>query len=193
MHIGREVLYTSEPYITYDNIIPILQKLLPVHQRNARRITFLDDYEKGCQPIVRKKKYRPDIDAKVCDNVANEVTDFKTSFHWGNPITLVQRGEDKEDNSAITDGISILNSCYESEEIRKKTQHLARNVEIGCLGYTYVDINMDEQDIALGGSYFKIESLEPTNTCVIKSSYYYDKRPMIGVMYAEDEIGRAHV
>ena len=31
----------------------------------------------------------------------NEITDFKTAFHWGNPITLVQRGEDKENNSAM--------------------------------------------------------------------------------------------
>ena len=143
---GREILYTDKPVITYENIIPILQELLPIHQRNADRIKFLDEYEKGNQPILRKKpkKYRPDIDCECVDNVANEVTDFKTAFHWGNPITLVQRGEDKEDNSIITDGISILNSCYESEEIRKKTQHLARNVEIGCLGYTYIDLNMDE-------------------------------------------------
>ena len=184
---GREILYTDKPVITYENIIPILQELLPIHQRNADRIKFLDEYEKGNQPILRKKpkKYRPDIDCECVDNVANEVTDFKTAFHWGNPITLVQRGEDKEDNSIITDGISILNSCYESEEIRKKTQHLARNVEIGCLGYTYIDLNMDEQDIKLGGSYFKVESLEPTNTFVIRSSYYFDKRIMIAGTYRE--------
>ena len=192
MQIGREVLYTSEPVITYDNIIPILQKLFQKHQHNATEITRLVNFEKGEQPIVRKKKYRPEIDCQCVDNVANEVTDFKTSFHWGNPITLVQHGENNDD-SEITEGISILNSCYEAEGIRKKTQHLARNVEIGCLGYTYVDLNMDEMDIALGGSYFKIESLEPTNTCVIRSSYYFDKRPMIGVMYAEDDESNKYI
>ena len=87
-----------------------MQKLLPIHQKNADRIKFLNEYEKGNQPIIRKnpKKYRPDIDCQCVDNVANEVTDFKTAFHWGNPITLVQRGEDKENNSVITEGISIL-------------------------------------------------------------------------------------
>ena len=187
MQRGRQILYTSEPYITRDNIIPILQKLLPIHQQNADRIIFLANYEKGEQPIIRKtpKKYRPDIDCQCVDNVANEITDFKTSFHWGNPITLVQRGEDKKNNLLYTDGISLLNQCYEAEEIRKKTQHLARNVEIGGLGYTYVDINMDEEDINQGGSYFKIESLEPTNTFVVRSNYYFDKRPMIGVTYRE--------
>lgn len=187
MQIGRYELLTDVPEITYENIIPILQELLPIHQRNADRIKFLDEYEKGNQPIQRKnpKKYRPDIDCQCVDNVANEVTDFKTAFHWGNPITLVQRGEDKKNNSAITEGISILNQCYEAEENRKKTQHLARNVEVGCLGYTYIDLNMDEQDIKLGGSYFKVESLEPTNTFVIRSSYYFDKRVMIAGTYRE--------
>lgn len=186
---GREILYTDEPAITRENIIPILQELLPIHQRNADRIKFLDGYEKGNQPIIRKtpKKHRPDIDCQCVDNVANEVTDFKTAFHWGNPITLVQRGEDKENNSAITEGISILNQCYEAEENRKKTQHLARNVEVGCLGYTYIDLNMDEKDIEFGGSYFKVESLEPTNTFVIRSSYYFDKRVMIAGTYREND------
>lgn len=195
MQIGREVLYTSEPHITYDNIIPILQRLLPIHQRNADRIKFLNEYEKGNQPIVRKeaKKYRPDIDSCCIDNVANEITDFKTAFHWGNPITLVQHGEDKKNNSVLTDGISILNKCYESEKIRKKTQHLARNVEIGCLGYTYIDINMDEEDVKSGGSYFKIESLEPTNTFVIYSNYYFDKRPMIGGTYRVSDDGTKYI
>lgn len=184
---GREILYTDLPVVTYENIIPILQKLLPTHQKNADRIKFLDEYEKGNQPIIRSspKKYRPDIDCKCVDNVANEVTEFKTSFGWSNPITLVQRGDDKENNSVIIEGISILNRCYEAEETRKKTQHLARNVEIGCLGYTYVDLNMDEKDIEMGGSYFKVESLEPTNTFVIRSSYYFDKRVMIAGTYRE--------
>lgn len=181
MQIGREVLYTSEPIITYDNVIDVLRKVLPVHERNVAKIQFLDCYEKGEQPIIRKKTYRPDIDVQTNDNVANEIAEFKTSFHWGNPITLVQRSE-KED-SDITDAINELNACYEAEEIRKKTQHLGRNVEIGCLGYTFVDINLDEEDIANGGSYFKIESLNPSNAFVVYSSYYFDKRPMLGGVY----------
>ena len=96
-----------------------------------------------------------------------------------------KNNKNEENNSEITEGISILNQCYEAEENRKKTQHLARNVEIGCLGYTYVDLNMDEKDIEMGGSYFKVESLEPTNTFVIRSSYYFDKRVMIAGTYRE--------
>ena len=184
MQIGRQVLYTSEMEITYENVIDILRKVMPLHEQNVTRMNFLDNYEKGDQPIIRKKTYRPDINVQTCDNVANEVTEFKTSFHWGNPITLVQRSQAEDKN--ITDAIAILNDCYEAEEIRKKTQHLGRNVEITCRGYTFVDINLDEQDIADGGSYFKIESIEPSNAFIVYSSYYFDKRPMMGVIYRLD-------
>lgn len=187
MQIGRETLYTSEPIITYDNVIDILRKVFPIHQKNATQIEFLNNYEKGVQPIIRKKIYRPDIDVQACDNVANEVTEFKTSFHWGNPITFVQRSE--SDDNEITDAINLLNACYEAEEIRKKTQHLGRNVEIGGLGYTFVDINLDKENIENGGSYFKVESIEPSNAFVVYSSYYFDKRPMMGVLYLIDSEG----
>ncbi len=193
MQIGRIRLETYEPYITRENIIPILQKVFPQHELNAMRFQYLDEYEKGNQPIGRIKTYRPDINVQTNDNVANEVTDFKTSYHWGSPITIVQRGDAKYENSEVTEAISEINAGYETEGIRKKTQHLARNVEIGCLGYTYVDVNMDEEDIANGGSYFKIESLEPTHTFIVYSSYYADKRPMIGVMYSTDDNGMKRI
>lgn len=184
MQYGRKKIYTSEQEITYSNVIDVLRKVFPLHQENVARIEYLDRYEKGEQPLMRTKTYRSDIDIKTCDNVANEITEFKTSFHWGNPITLVQRSEN--DAEEISKAISILNDCYEAEEIRKKTQHLGRNVEVGCLGYTFVDINMDEGDIANGGSYFKIESIEPTNAFIVYSSYYFDNRPMMGVLYRLD-------
>lgn len=190
MQIGRQRIYTSEPVITYDNVIDILRKAISVHEKNATQIKYLDEFEKGEQPLMRVKTYRKDIDIQACDNVANEVTEFKTSFHWGNPITLVQKSKDLD--KYITDAIYLLNECYESEGIRAKTQHLGRNVEVGCLGYTYVDINMDKDEIEDGGSYFKLESLEPSNTFVVYSSYYTDKRPMMGVMYRLDSENRKH-
>ena len=190
MQIGRIKLYTSEPYITKDNIIPILQKVVPQHEQNVTQIEFLDRFEKGEQPLTRKKTYRPDIDVQVIDNIANEITDFKTSYHWGNPITLVQRS--KESNAEISDAIFSLNAQYEAEEIRKKTQHLARNVEICGLGYTYIDVNTDKEDIENGGSYFKVLSMSPANTFVVYSSYYFDERPMIGASYRVDDYGVKH-
>ena len=182
---GRSRIYTNAKQITYANVIDILKKAKTEHEKNLAEIKFLDNFEKGKQPIARIKLVRPDINVEACDNVANEVTEFKTAFHWSNPITLVPRKEASDET--ITKAISMLNDGYESENIRAKTQHLGRNIEITCLGYTFVDMNLDEADIEDGGSYFKVESLEPTNTFVVYSSYYLDKRPMMGVTYSENK------
>lgn len=189
MQIGRKELFTDVSEITYENVISILRNAFPKHQTNANRINFLLEYEAGNQPITRKKKYRSDIDCHCVDNVANEVTEFNVGFKWGNPITLVQRGEKDSGSSDEPLAISYLNECYESEGIRRKTQKLARFVEISGIGYTYVDVNTEYED---GDSYFKIEALDPRSTFVVKSSYYYDQRPMLGVTYRTDKHGNRH-
>ena len=189
MQIGRKELFTDVPEVTYENIIPILRDVFPNHQENANRINFLLEYDAGNQPITRVKKYRPDIDCKCVDNVANEVSKFHISFKWGNPITFVQRGERDSGTENEPMSVCLLNECYESEEIRKKTQKLSRFVEIGGIGYTYVDVNTDYED---GDSFFKIEALDPRTTFIVRSSYYFDQRIMIGVTYRTDKHGNKH-
>lgn len=189
MQIGRKELFTDYPEVTYENIIPILRDVFPNHQENANRINFLLEYDTGNQPITRVKKYRPDIDCKCVDNVANEVSKFHISFKWGNPITFVQRGERDSGTENEPMSVCLLNECYESEEIRKKTQKLSRFVEIGGIGYTYVDVNTDYED---GDSFFKIEALDPRTTFIVRSSYYFDQRIMIGVTYRTDKHGNKH-
>jgi hypothetical protein len=189
MQIGRKELFTDYPEVTYENIIPILRDVFPNHQENANRINFLLEYDAGNQPITRVKKYRPDIDCKCVDNVANEVSKFHISFKWGNPITFVQRGERDSGTENEPMSVCLLNECYESEEIRKKTQKLSRFVEIGGIGYTYVDVNTDYED---GDSFFKIEALDPRTTFIVRSSYYFDQRIMIGVTYRTDKHGNKH-
>lgn len=188
MQYGRTELFTDEPVITYENIIPILQSVFPFHQVNADRIKFLLDYEAGNQPLKRTKTYRKDIDCKCVDNVAHEIAKFHVGYKWGIPITIVQRGEKDggKENSEEVNAISLLNEQYEIQQIRKKTQRLARFVEIAGIGYTFVDINSDYED---GDSFFNIEALDPRTTFVVRSSYYYDKRVMIGVTFRTDSKG----
>lgn len=189
MQIGRNELFTDAVEITYDNIIQILRKVFPKHQENANRINFLLEYEAGNQPLPRVKVNRKEIDVKVVDNVANEITTFNTSFKWGNPITFVQRGEKDSGKTNEPLSMCLLNECYESEGIRKKTQKLARFVEIGGIGYTYVDVNTEWEE---GDSYFKVEVLDPRTTFIVRSSLYFDNRPMLGVTYRTDEHGNRY-
>lgn len=186
MQIGRYELLTDEQEITYENIIPILQQVFPLHQSNAIEINSLLEFEAGNQPLQRTKKYRPDIDCKCVDNVAHEIAKFHIGYKWGIPITIVQRGGKDSGNKNEVDAITLLNEQYEIQQIRKKTQRLARFVEICGVGYTFVDVNTEYED---GDAYFNIEALDPRTTFVVRSSYYYDKRVMIGVTFRTDNKG----
>lgn len=188
--IGRVQLFTDEPEITYENVIDILGKAMPDHELNATRIDYLLRYEAGEQPLKRKKVNRSEIDIHCVDNVANEITKFNIGYKWGVPITIVQRGEKDSGKEDETKAISLLNECYESQSIRKKTQELARFVEITGVGYTYVGINNEWEDEA--DSYFTVDVLEPCTAFIIRSSYYRDSRPMLGVTYRQDRTGNRY-
>jgi hypothetical protein len=123
----------------------------------------LIEYEGGKQEKFRKKTYRADIDNWCVDNVANEVTEFKLSYNWGSPITLAMRDRNNVDNADIAKGIFELNKFYDLLGYKSKQQELARYVEIGGVGYTYIDINTDYQD---GDSPFTLDVLNPTCTFV---------------------------
>lgn len=186
MQYGRRQIFTHEVEITSDNLIKVLQQAMIDFLPNADDCTFLLDYEKGNQPIGRIKKYRPDIDIKVIDNIANEITKFKVDFNWGNPITLIQRGEKDSGTDSESQAISLLNEYYDAEEIKKKTQELARFVEICGIGYTIVDINSEWQE---GDSPFTVNVLDPRYAFVVRSSYYPDHRIVLGVTFRQDGMG----
>lgn len=162
---------------------------MPYHLINARQCDFLLRYEAGEQPLTRKKVTRKEIDVTCIDNVANEISTFHIGYKWGIPITIIQRGERDKGNKNEIDSISLLNECYEAQSIRKKTQELARFVEICGIGYSYVDINSEWDDES--DSYFTLDILNPETTFVIKSSYVGHK-PMLGVSYREDEYGNRY-
>lgn len=181
MQFGRKVLYTDVPEVTKENIADILRSVMAEHESNANDIAFLFDYEAGLQQKIREKTYRKDIDCWCVDNVANEITDFKINFNWGNPITLAMRKQNNEANKDITDGIFELNKFYDIQGYKGKHQELGTYVEKCGIGYTFIDINTDYSD---GESPFTIDVLDPRCAFVVRSSYYLDKRPMIGVTYS---------
>ena len=186
--VGRAVIYTDEREITSENIIKVLQKTFPSHIGNAHRIDELIRFEAGVQEQLRAKVTRKEIDSKCVDNVANEITEFKTSFVWGNPITLVQRGEKDSGKKAENKAITRLNECYSAEFIGRKQQELARFVEIGGIGFTFIDINRYWRE---GKSYFTYDVLDPRYAYIVKSSSL-GHRKMLGVTYSTDTMGNFH-
>lgn len=187
---GRKNIYTDQTNINETNILNILSSCFPTHIDNANRMKFLLDYEKGKQPLQREKTVRTEIDVKCVDNLAHAIANFKTSYEFGNTITLIQRGErDSGEGKDESEGISMLNECFASESVTKVQQDIARYVEICGLGYSYIDFKKNRE---MGDSYFSYCSLNPLTTFIIKSSYYIDHRPMIAVTFRTDEQGNTY-
>lgn len=176
--IGRIEIFTDVQEINEINILEVLRDAFAKHQQNVAKYNFLLNYESGEQPLKRIKKYRSEINCKCVDNIANEVTEFNLGFKWGHPITLVQRG----DEDATANLVKKLNNFYEDQEIRAKQQKLGRFVEICGVGYTYVDTNSEDVP-------FLVEALDPRYTFVVRSSYYIDRRVMMGVTYRQASNG----
>ena len=93
---GRKKIYTDAKEITSENVIKVLRNAITDHTEIQSDCEALINFVSGIQPLQREKTYRADIDIQDIDNVAYEITNFKTSFNWGNPITLVQHGENHE-------------------------------------------------------------------------------------------------
>ena len=164
--LGRRRIYTDVDEINETNIFSVLQDAESLHGENAVAISFLLGYEKGLQPLKRKKKIRKDIDIKVVDNLANQVTEFKLGYNWGNPITYVQRGNrDVNGNppSKDDDAISTLNQMNDEEAAFAKDQELARFVEICGIGFQMVDVKR----VRTGVSVFDLLVPHPLYTFIV--------------------------
>lgn len=186
---GRKKIYTDAAEITTQNVIQVLRTAIADHTEIASDCESLINFVSGIQPLQRVKTYRADIDIQDIDNVADEITNFKTSFNWGNPITLVQHGDNDNGSATESKAIAELNECFDAEKIRHKTQELANFVEKCGIGYTYIDVNTDYED---GDSYFKYMVLDPRNAFVVRSSYYPDQRIIMNVTFRVDSTGNRY-
>lgn len=186
MQIGRYEIWTSEKEVTESNVLKILDDAKPYFDANAITCQKLLDIEAGYMPQAREKVVRPEIDVQTVDTIAHEITAFKEGYHWGIPITFVQRGNKDSGNKEENEAITLLNECYNAENLGREQHRLGHFVEICGIGYTYVDINMDWEE---GESFFKYQFLDPRHTFVVKSRYYADHRVMLGGTYYTDEQG----
>jgi len=181
---GRKRIYTDAEYLDESNIPQLMPDFMMIHMQNVSNMLYLIKFDKGYQPLVRKKTVRSDINIESVANIANEITEFKLGYVWGNPVANVQKsdslpiGSDKKaDNTAI----SQLNDFYYAEHSESKDQELARFVEICGIGYQYIDIKRDYVD---GDSPFDLITLNPLFTfCVYSSDIGH--RKLAAVTYTE--------
>ena len=179
---GRREIFTDETVITKENIGKILAEAYPTHHQNRVEIEYLQKYEKGIQPILRRvKEIRPEINYKVVENHANEITTFKVGYMFGSPITFVQRASvDSKSNEGKKDDerISLLNEMMFEERKPSQDQALGKDLAVCGIAYRIVLPKKNPR----GVSVFDMLKLNPSTTFVIKFNDIY-KRPAIGVSY----------
>ena len=117
------------------------------------------------------------IDCESIDNVALEISDFWRGFGWGNPITLVQRGDNKEIASKA-DGIAELNYCYSATGSSRDLQEMANFIVKCGHCFTIVDINTGYEE---GESFFTRDVVDPRWAFLVRSTAFSDRRAILGV------------
>ena len=176
---GRNVIFTSYKEITAENVIGVVTDAMQLYRQNADECQYLLDYASGDQPIQRKeeKKYMDWVDCRAVDNVALEICDFWRGFGWGNPITLVQRGDVKDPDTKAS-GIAELNYCYSATGNERDLQAMADFIVKCGHAFTLIDINTEYEE---GDSYFTRDVVDPRWAFVVRSKAYSDNRVVLGV------------
>ena len=191
-HLGRKEIFTDVSEVTAENIQEVLKKAFVVHQTNAAEIKYLVDYEKGKQPVLeREKAVRPEINYKIVENHAAEITSFKVGYVFSSPITYVQRASvDSVSNNGSNDDkrIAFLNEMM--FELKKPSQDkkLGKDLAIGGLGYRIVLPKKKKTGI----SPVDILKLDPQTTFVVRYNDIY-KKPIMAVTYVEKEDGNKKI
>lgn len=186
---GRTQIFTSATVIDKSNIVSVLTEALKTHSINKTQIEYLKNYEKGDQPILsRIKAIRPEINFKIAENHAAEITAFKTGYVFGTPISLVQRGklDANKGNEAKDDtSVAILNEMLFEEDKPSKDKELGEEMTICGIGHRIV-LPRAKIDI-VGTSPFHLLNLPSENTFVVRSNDIY-RKPMLGVTFSFDSV-----
>ena len=172
---GRREIFTDFKEITKENICEVFSEAYSIHIMNASEIKYLQEYEKGVQPILRRKKeVRPEINYRIVENHASEITAFKVGYVFGSPISFVQRASvDIDGNTGKTDDtkIAVLNEMMYEEGKEAQDKALGKDLAVGGVGYRIVL----PRKAKTGVSPFHMLKLNPQSTFVVKFNDIYKK------------------
>ena len=105
-YLGRRKIYCTAEDITADNIVSILNTILPYHVQNMLEEDYLYWYRRGLQPVLdRTKQVRPEINNKVVENHAAEIVAFKNGYFLTQPAFYVAR----KDVDNVNEKVQTLN------------------------------------------------------------------------------------
>ena len=186
---GRREIFTDEKEINHGNISKVIEDAFSVHRLNAAEIEYLQKYEKGRQPILeRVKEVRPEINYKISENHAAEITAFKVGYVFGSPISFVQRASNDiaaKEGTADDKSIAALNEMMFEEGKAAQDQALGKDLAVSGVGYRIIL----PKRVKTGISIFDMLKLNPMTTFVVRFNDIY-KRAAVGVSYVKLEDGK---
>lgn len=170
MNFGRKIIYTATEHITPENVLGELNRALTIHGENRLDELYLWNYYRGDQPIRnRVKLVRPEINNAIVENHAQEITNFRVGYLFGEPCGYVHRGE----VPASGDGIRQLNDYMFANMKSSKDRKLAQWMHICGVGVRMI---LPTQS---GDTPFEIETMEPMDNFVVYWSGFGNK-PVMG-------------
>lgn len=173
---GRIEVLTGVDEITRENLQMVLSQCMAIHWFNSAQIDYLYRYNRGMQPVLKRKKaVRPEINNRVVENHASEVSQFVAAYFMGEPVVYVRRGEEE----GLSEDIRILNDYMMFEDKATRDMEMATWMAICGVGYRMVlpdEETFDDPDLAP----FEIDTPDPRFTFVAYSTGFGHKR-MMGV------------
>lgn len=173
---GRKEILTAVDNITQDNLVEVLTKALTVHKKNSAEIDYLYRYLRGKQPILsRTKTIRPEINNKVVENHASEITQFTSGYFMGEPVTYIRRGE----RERASKGVALLNDMMFFANKSSYDKKIATWMAIGGVGYRMGLPNRSYEEDS-DEAPFLLDVPDPRHTFVVYHSGFGHRR-MMGV------------
>lgn len=172
---GRRKIKVKADKVDRSNLIQILGKVIPTHEKNSAECEHLYNVYRGMQPVLnRTKDVREEINNKVLANHANEIVSFKVSYLLSEPIAYVSRGSEGN-----TDKVALLNELMFMNNKAARDKEIADDFTICGHAYRMALPNPvsgeDEPP-------FCIYTLDPRTTFVVYSTGLGEK-PLCAVKY----------
>lgn len=175
---GRRTIVTDEDAGTAASVVKVLQETAVDHAANRGEIDYLWRYYKGCQPILaREKQVRPEINNKVVENRAREITMFSLGYLIGEPVKNTSRKKD----DATSKKVELLNELLESEGKEAVDRDA---VKWGMVGGVGVKMALPDRAGETDEAPFELFSLDPRLSYVVYSNDYR-REPLMGVTMRE--------
>lgn len=188
---GRTAIYSDVDEVTAQNVADVVDKAKRTHDANSADISYLYGYYKGSQPILdREKVYNTEINNKIVENRAREISDFKTGYLLSAPIQYIDMAANDSSETAENSALGQLSAWMDEEGKEAADMEIAFWQSV-C-GTAFRMLSPKDPDAMAttdeDPSPFEIFTLDPRYTFVVYSSKLSHK-PLLGVTYVEDENG----